>query len=105
MKKRFATLSLIGIMISIFALAAGGASGQESTPTTGSPAFIPTSNDPVIQHGGFRVTWDHLYTDPGAVTYYDGLFHIFRNAFNAWPDAVNIAYATSPEGETWTAQG
>jgi len=100
MKSRFSKISLMIVVISILALAVGGASGQDSAP-----AFTVYSEDPVIQHGDYHVTWDHLYTDPGAVTFYDGQFHIFRNAFNAWPGAVDIAYATSPDGQTWTAQG
>lgn len=43
-----------------------------------------------------------IYTDPGAVVYHDGLFHMFYNSFNGWPARVMIAYATSPDGITWT---
>jgi hypothetical protein len=46
--------------------------------------------------------WDGKYTDPGAVMFHDGQFHMFRNGFLGWPASVQIGYLTSPDGLTWT---
>lgn len=43
------------------------------------------------------------YQDPGAVVYHDGAFHMFYNSSNDYPPSlVNIIYATSPDGYSWT---
>ncbi len=43
------------------------------------------------------------YTDPGAVIYHDGLFHMFYDNLKGFPPReVGIGYATSPDGITWT---
>ncbi|MCI0713891.1 MAG: family 43 glycosylhydrolase [Chloroflexi bacterium] len=49
--------------------------------------------------------WDNRYTDPGAVLYHDGQFHMFRNGFLAWPAEVQIAYTVSDDGITWEKVG
>lgn len=59
------------------------------------------SDDPVVTHGRGR-DWDNPYTDPGAVVYHDGQFHMFRNGFRGWVASVQIGYLTSPDGLTWT---
>jgi predicted GH43/DUF377 family glycosyl hydrolase len=46
--------------------------------------------------------WDGQYTDPGAVLYHDGQFHMFRNGFVGWPARVRIGYLVSDDGITWT---
>src|SRR5215468_5657960 len=63
--------------------------------------FIPQSDTAVISHASTDWETGYHYTDPGAVTYYDGQFHIFRNAFRGWPDAVQTDYLTSADGITW----
>ena len=45
--------------------------------------------------------WDGQYTDPGAVLYHDGQFHMFRNGFVGWPARVRIGYLVSDDGITW----
>lgn len=67
----------------------------------GDPLFTLHSDDPVVSHGE-NDDWDNRYTDPGAVMYHDGLFHMFRNGFQAWPASVQVGYLTSPDGLTWT---
>jgi len=62
------------------------------------------ADQPVIEHGA-QDAWDGRFTDPGAITFYDGQFHMFRNGFAQWPGWVGIAYHTSPDGVTWTQQG
>lgn len=42
------------------------------------------------------------FTDPGAVLYHDGQFHMFHNAFTGWPAPVQVMYSTSPDGLNWT---
>lgn len=66
-------------------------------------AFTLESKDPVIVHGK-SAGMDRRYTDPGAVLFHDGKFHMFRNGFNSWPDAVQVFYHTSPDGITWTQE-
>ncbi len=40
--------------------------------------------------------------DPGAVVYHDGQFHMFLNRFDRFPGPVEVHYATSTDGQTWT---
>jgi predicted GH43/DUF377 family glycosyl hydrolase len=63
--------------------------------------FTLFSTEPVVTHGE-RGEWDGRYTDPGAVVYHDGMFHMFRNGFQGWPASVEIGYLTSPDGLNWT---
>jgi predicted GH43/DUF377 family glycosyl hydrolase len=65
------------------------------------PVFTLQGDQPVVVHGAAN-KWDGRYTDPGAVFYHDGLFHMFRNGFKAWPASVQIGYLTSPDGIKWT---
>jgi predicted GH43/DUF377 family glycosyl hydrolase len=64
--------------------------------------FTPLSDTAVIKRGATEWEKAYSYTDPGAVVYHDGQFHIFRNAFRGWPAPVQIAYMTSPDAVTWT---
>lgn len=57
---------------------------------------------PVVANAGDMRSWDGQYTDPGAVFYHDGQFHMFRNGFIGWPNTVQIGYLTSPDGLAWT---
>src|SRR5437868_1773687 len=66
--------------------------------------FTVKGHTPVLHHGA-RGTWNETYTDPGAVLYANGQFHMFYNGFNGWPASVQIGYATSPDGTEWTKQG
>jgi hypothetical protein len=66
--------------------------------------FTHPSRDPIVAHGNSS-SWDAAYTDPGAVVFQNGMFHMFRNGFRAWPATVQIGYVTSPDGYTWTKQG
>ncbi len=66
------------------------------------PLFTLYSDQPVIPHSDKTSDWDYQYTDPGAVIYHDGKFHMFRNGFNGWPASVQIGYETSDDGLNWT---
>lgn len=68
---------------------------QDDTP------FALYSSTPVVRHGEFNA-WDGRFTDPGAVVYHEGVFHMFRNGFRAWPASVEIGYLTSSDGVAWT---
>jgi predicted GH43/DUF377 family glycosyl hydrolase len=59
------------------------------------------SEEPAIERGPDD-EWDGRFTDPGAATYHDGQYHLFRNGFARWPAPVQIAYHTSDDGESWT---
>ncbi len=77
----------------------------EPSPTTeptatAAPAFFEHLGE-IVPHGPSGA-WDGKYTDPGAVVYADGAFHLFRNGFKNWPAAVSIGYVTSTDGLTWT---
>lgn len=74
-------------------------------PTLAPPPFFTLSGNGPIVTKGASGTWDDRYTDPGAVLFYDGQFHMFRNGFRSWPATVQIGYVTSPDGYTWTKQG
>jgi predicted GH43/DUF377 family glycosyl hydrolase len=77
----------------------GQVRGQESE--TEKVHFEVDVENFVIGHGE-PGEWDGTYTDPGTVVYHDGLFHMFRNGFQAWPASVEIGYLTSEDGLTWT---
>jgi len=63
--------------------------------------FTPLS-EAAVEHGSTAWERNYAYTDPGAVIYYDGQFHMFRNAFQGWPAPVQIDYMTSADAITWT---
>jgi predicted GH43/DUF377 family glycosyl hydrolase len=46
-----------------------------------------------------------VFVDPGAVTFYAGRYHMFFDGINGWPSHVQIGYATSTDGRTWTRVG
>ncbi|NUM44522.1 MAG: hypothetical protein HUU38_07420 [Anaerolineales bacterium] len=75
-----------------------------ATPTM-VPAFFTLFGEAPIVAKGAAGAWDDRYTDPGAVVFHDGQFHMFRNGFQNWPASVQIGYVTSPDGFTWTEQG
>lgn len=68
------------------------------------PFFTVYGDDPIVSKGQ-PGTWDDRFTDPGAVIYYDGMFHMFRNGFRGFPAESQVGYVTSPDGFTWTKQG
>ncbi len=79
----------------------------EPTPTpeprllVGDDLFSVVGEGPIVPRGP-EGSWYETYTDPGGAVYHDGLFHIFHNGFNGWPDSVGIAYSNSEDGENWT---
>jgi predicted GH43/DUF377 family glycosyl hydrolase len=87
------------ILFLLCLLAGAAASSAQDTAL-----FIPTSPEPVVAHSDVRGDWDDRFTDPGAVFYHDGQFHMFRNGFRGWPASVQIGYLTSDDGITWTEQ-
>ena len=77
-----------------------------STPQiTATPVFYFTvyGDKPIVSKGQ-PGTWDDRFTDPGAVIYHDGMFHMFRNGFKGFPAESQVGYVTSPDGYTWTKQ-
>jgi predicted GH43/DUF377 family glycosyl hydrolase len=63
--------------------------------------FTLADEEPAVVNSESVQEWDGVYTDPGAVFYHDGQFHMFRNGFNGWPASVQIGYLTSEDGITW----
>jgi predicted GH43/DUF377 family glycosyl hydrolase len=92
-KKRF-LLVFLSLLLSSMMLHA-----QDDVEIT--PLFDLYSPEPVIAFGT-KSEWDGQYTDPGAVVYHDGKFHMFRNGFKGWPASVEIGYLTSEDGFNWT---
>lgn len=86
------------ISVLLFMVGASGVLAQEDSELP----FVLHSDDPVVAHNTDSSAWDGRYTDPGAVIYHDGQFHMFRNGFRAWPGFVSIGYLTSEDGLTWT---
>ncbi len=83
-------------LLPIFLLLTLTTFAQDSTPL-----FTLYSDQPVVPHSDKASDWDFQYTDPGAVIYHDGRFHMFRNGFNGWPASVQIGYETSDDGLKW----
>lgn len=68
------------------------------------PLAFDLPEEAAIEHGPSG-TWDGRYTDPGAVLFHDGVFHMFRNGFAAWPAPVSIAHHISSDGLAWEPVG
>lgn len=95
--RRLTILLFVGLMtISVFA---SGVLGQDESEI---PELTIDTDNAAVWHGEETDDWDNPYTDPGAVIYHDGLFHMFRNGFRAWPAEVQIGYLTSEDGLEWT---
>lgn len=63
--------------------------------------FFP--GNPVLASGA-GAFWANKFIDPGAVVYHDGLFHMFYNGIESWPNPVGVGYATSTDGIHWERQ-
>ena len=89
----------------------GGATGSSTTPSgTGGPpatgtgrlftfpgADVPTVTRELAGHP------EQSFINPGAILVDDaGTFHMFANAFTAWPGTVQFPHLTSTDGVTWT---
>src|SRR5215208_8149207 len=75
-----------------------------SVTSTPVPFFSVYGDEPIVPKGQGG-TWDDRYTDPGAVLYYDGMFHMFRNGFRGFPAESQVGYVISTDGYTWSKQG
>lgn len=69
--------------------------------------FTMEGDSPSIEHTrstreNRSYEYTEQYTDPGAVLYHDGQFHMFRNGFTGWPATVWIHYMVSDDGINWT---
>src|SRR5262245_3436890 len=65
-----------------------------STPqitATPVPFFTVYGDKPIVSKGQ-PGTWDDRFTDPGAVIYHDGMFHMFRNGFRDFPAPSQVEY-------------
>lgn len=84
------------------ALTATALPGATPTPEK-IQVFNLISDDPIVPHGESS-DWDSRYTDPGAIIYHEGVFHMFRNGFRDFPATSQVGYVTSADGETWEEQ-
>lgn len=90
-------LVIAALIIALFSSLSNG-----FAQTDAEPPFTLVDDQPVVTHSSNSGDWDGRYTDPGAVFYHDGQFHMFRNGFKGWPASVQIGYLTSEDGVTWT---
>jgi len=67
------------------------------------PFFQVYGDKPIVPNGADGA-WDDRFTDPGAVVYYNGLFHMFRNGFRDFPAESYVGHVTSQDGYTWTKE-
>jgi predicted GH43/DUF377 family glycosyl hydrolase len=63
--------------------------------------FTPVQDEPVIDRSTHELL-GQKYSNPGAMIYHDGQFHMFRNGFSAWPGNVTVTHLASPDGLDWT---
>jgi len=113
--KKYFIFGLALILIACAAPAVKIIPTQEVTVVPATPSPIPHTlepqtflkvfgEEPIVSKGSYG-TWDDRFTDPGAVVYHDGVFHMFRNGFRGFPATSQVGYVTSPDGYTWTKQG
>lgn len=79
------------------------ATTTSSTPTTTTTTAVPEG--PLILLDSNPVIRGNLYTNPGAVVEVDGVLHMLRNQFSAWPGKSTTFHMTSTDGLTWETQG
>lgn len=86
-------------VVSLLILGVLSISAQEEDSE--SALFTLVQAEPVIRHSPKSSDWDGRFTDPGAVTFHEGKFHMIRNGFQTWPGVVQMGYLTSDDGITW----
>jgi predicted GH43/DUF377 family glycosyl hydrolase len=112
MKTRGTLPLLAMLMLLVLLLAACGtstASTRSPTPAPTATMTIPShpqvfslnTKGPVLPHGT-AAAWDSEYIDPGAMVFYNGIYHMFFNGIISYPAPVSVGYATSTDGRAWT---
>lgn len=109
--RRIPALGLVALLVA----ACGGPPATTSGDVPSVPASPATSRAPEASVFSFpggdtpNVTRelagfpDESYINPGAVLVDDdGTFHMFANAFTAWPGTVSFPHLTSTDGVAWT---
>ena len=73
------------------------------TATPDHPVFtLYTTSGNTILKGAVGNDFKGDYTDPGAVVFHDGLFHMYYNNLHGYPPkSVGIGYAVSEDGLNW----
>ncbi len=71
------------------------------TPAFTIPRFLVEDRFTIYGEDAAIPRADNQFTDPGAVLFYDGQFHMFHNAFTGWPVPVDIVYSISDDGVNW----
>lgn len=105
--KKKANNRVMGLIISMIAGLLAAAvqfiPNISNSSAQGTNLFTLYGSEPIVTHGEFG-QWDGTFTDPGAVMYHEGKFHMFRNGFKAWPATVQVGYVTSTDGYSWVKQ-
>jgi len=73
----------------------------ESAPNPLEHDFKLYTDKPVVPMGE-PPAWDSGLMDPGAVIFHDNKFHMFYDAVASYPARIEVGYAVSNDGITWT---
>ncbi len=100
--------AVIALLLMTACAGAPGASASHAS-ASGSPAppaeplFAFPAGDVATVSRELAGHPEESYINPGAVLVDDaGTFHMFANAFTAWPGTVQFPHLTSTDGVTWT---
>lgn len=96
----FIFVMLIGVWMSFDQSNPASALQQNSCILPEKPfSFVGNPPEPpTVQRAAER------YTNPGAVLFHDGEFHMFRNNFTNWPGLIRVGYLTSSDGINWPTE-
>lgn len=95
----FAKIRLVLLVCLILVIAAPIYAQEDSDGEKNLP-FSMVTDDPVVNRE-LNTILDNRYSNPGAMIYHDGQFHMFRNGFRGWPSRVTVTYLVSDDGITW----
>jgi predicted GH43/DUF377 family glycosyl hydrolase len=76
------------------------ARAQEGDPASATVPEFTFEETPLVTRGD--VEWNSAWNEPGAVIYHDGLFHLFTNSLDTYPEPYSFGYLSSDDGQTWS---
>lgn len=98
LNQRLFTTAVLALFCAFLLLSALPATAQDGDDQ--SALFTAPTEEPVIVlEEGHPLA--KRYSNPGAMIYHEGQFHMFRNAFSAWPYQTDVSYFTSEDGLAW----
>jgi predicted GH43/DUF377 family glycosyl hydrolase len=108
-------MAMVGAVALLVAGCAGAESGDDSaSPSTSSVAATPSVTSSPSVTGSSSVTAlqgepvlgpadVEKFVNPGGVVHHEGMFHMLRNSFTAYPGSSSTTYLTSQDGLRWDA--